>query len=225
MKKLTLSFVAFALAAAVVSCKKTGTDSTVTSEQQEVAEKSGVEYKADTTASVVKWNATHKGGLAPRFGTLSLSEGSISVENGAVTGGDFVIDLNSLAVDPASVTEPDKKPEDLAGHLKNADFFDVEKFPTAKFDITSIAPFDAAKDKSTVEGATNVVSGNLTLKDKTINVSFPAKITVTDNEVALVANFTVDRSAWNLTYGAEGDPKDWAISKDMDIALDVKAKK
>lgn len=216
---------ALAMAAAVVSCKKSETDSTVTKEQQEVAAQSGAQYQADSATSVVKWNATHKGGMAPRYGTLSLQNGTVSVENGAVTGGEFTIDLNSLNVDPASVTEADKKPEDLAGHLKSADFFDVEKYPTAKFEITSVAPFDATKDESKLEGATNIVSGNLTLKDKTINVTFPAKITVTDAALELAANFTVDRSAWNLTYGAEGDPKDWAISKDIDIALDVKAKK
>lgn len=216
---------ALAMAAAVVSCKKSETDSTVTKEQQEVAAQSGAQYQADSATSVVKWNATHKGGMAPRYGTLSLQNGTVSVENGAVTGGEFTIDLNSLKVDPASVTEADKKPEDLAGHLKSADFFDVEKYPTAKFEITSVAPFDAAKDQSKLEGATNIVSGNITLKDKTINVTFPAKITVTDAALELAANFTVDRSAWNLTYGAEGDPKDWAISKDIDIALDLKAKK
>ncbi len=216
---------ALAMAAAVVSCKKSETDSTVTKEQQEVAAQSGAQYQADSATSVVKWNATHKGGMAPRYGTLSLQNGTVSVENGAVTGGEFTIDLNSLKVDPASVTEADKKPEDLAGHLKSADFFDVEKYPTAKFEITSVAPFDAAKDQSKLEGATNIVSGNLTLKDKTINVTFPANITVTDAALELAANFTVDRSAWNLTYGAEGDPKDWAISKDIDIALDLKAKK
>jgi len=225
MKKLTLSFMALAMAAAVVSCKKSETDSTVTKEQQEVAAQSGAQYQADSATSVVKWNATHKGGMAPRYGTLSLQNGTVSVENGAVTGGEFTIDLNSLKVDPASVTEADKKPEDLAGHLKSADFFDVEKYPTAKFEITSVAPFDAAKDQSKLEGATNIVSGNLTLKDKTINVTFPANITVTAAALELAANFTVDRSAWNLTYGAEGDPKDWAISKDIDIALDLKAKK
>ncbi len=58
-----------------------------------------------------------------------------------------------------------------------------------------------------------------------MNVSFPAKITVAPNEVAVLANFSVDRTAWNLTFGTDGDPKDWGISKDFDIALDVKATK
>lgn len=225
MKKLQVSLIALALAFAAVSCKKNETDATLTKEKQEVAAKTGEEFKADTVASVVKWHATHKGGFAPRFGTLKLSEGEVTVENGTITGGDFVIDINSLKTDPASVTEADKKPEDLDNHLKSPDFFDAAKYPTAKFEITSVAPFDAAKDQSTIEGATNIISGNLTLKDKTVNVSFPAKVTTTATDVTLAAKFTVDRTAWNLTYGAEGDPKDWTISKDFDIELAVTAKK
>lgn len=225
MKSLKLSFVALGLALALVSCKKTETDTTLTGEKQEAAAHVGETYNADTKSSTVKWTAAHKGGVAPRFGTLSISEGSFAVDHGAVTGGKFIIDINSLVVDPASVTEADKKPEELAGHLKSADFFDATKYPSANFEITSVAPFDAAKDQSKLEGATNVVSGNLTLKDKTVNVTFPAKISITESGVNLVANFTVDRSAWNLTYGTEGDPADWAISKDIDIALDVNAKK
>lgn len=224
MNKLKLSIASLALVFALASCGSE-TDKTVTGEEQKVAEQTGAQYTADVNASVVKWNATHKGGFAPRFGTIKLSEGSISVENNAVTGGTFTLDLKSLAVDPASVTEEGKKAEDLAGHLKSADFFLVDSFPTAKFDITSVAPFDAAKDQSKLEGATNIVSGNLTLKGKTVNVTFPAKISITEAGLTVAANFSVDRTAWNLTYGAEGDPKDWGISKDFDIVLDIKATK
>lgn len=225
MKGLKLSFVALGLALALVSCKKTETDTTSTGEKQEAAAHVGQTFTADNATSSVKWTAAHKGGVAPRFGTLSITDGTFAVDNGLVTGGKFVIDINSLVVDPASVTEADKKPEELAGHLKSADFFDATKFPSATFEITSVAPFDPAKDTSKLEGATNVVSGNLTLKDQTVNVTFPAKISITEAGVDFAANFTVDRSAWNLTYGTEGDPKDWSISKDIDIALDVKAKK
>jgi polyisoprenoid-binding protein YceI len=35
--------------------------------------------------------------------------------------------MTSIKVDPASVTEKDKKPAELEAHLKNPDFFDVEK--------------------------------------------------------------------------------------------------
>ena len=108
MKKLTvLALVGAALLFTACNDKK----ETVTAEQ-EVAAKTGEVYNVDLAASKVDWKAFHKGGFAPRWGTLNLKSGEITVENDAITSGDFVIDMTTLKVDPASVTEADKKPAD-----------------------------------------------------------------------------------------------------------------
>src|SRR5690606_5894368 len=102
------------------------------------------------------------------------TDGTVAVENDAVTGGKFNLDLNSLVTNQASVdptTSGGKTSADLDAHLKSADFFDVEKFPTSVFEITSVAAFDAAKDTSVLEGATNVISGNLDRKSTRLNSS------------------------------------------------------
>jgi len=224
MKKV--SILAFAAVAMLVSCNKAGDKANTTTEQQ-VAEQQGAVYNVDAATSTVKWTGTHKGGLNPRFGVVK-AEGTVAVENNVVTGGKFTLDLNSLTTDEASVdpaTSGGKKSTDLDGHLKSADFFDVEKYPTSTFEITSVAAFDAAKDQSVLEGATNVISGNLTIKDKTVNVTFPAKVTVTEGEVSLESKFTINRQDWGLTYGTEGDAKDWMISQEINIELNVHAKK
>lgn len=198
-------------------------DKANTSEQQKVAATTGQEY-AVADSSVVKWRATHKGGLNPRYGTLHIASGNIFADSGVVTGGNFVVDINSLIVDTASVTEPGKKASDLEKHLKSPDFFDATKYPAAKFEITKIAAFDSTKDQSAVPGATNIVSGNLTIKDSTINVTFPAKITIANNSLSIVASFTVDRTTWGLNYGTKGSAADWIISKDFQIGIDLTAK-
>ena len=200
---------------------------TQVSEKQEVAIKSGEVFAADTATSNVTWRGTHKGGLAPRWGTLSIAAGEVAVANGEVTGGDFVIDMQSLEVDPASVTEADKKPEELKAHLKSADFFDVDSHQKATFEITEVADFDAsAATEGTIEGANKLVKGNLTLLDSTLNISFPAKIDVQDNKVAVKANFTVSRVDWGIQFGtSELDPADWAISKDIEVGVDLEASK
>jgi len=222
MKKLTLTAAAAALLFAA-SCNNSSSDTAETTAQQEAAVSTGKEFTADVAASVIKWRGTHKGGLAPRFGTINLSSGTLSVDNGKVTGGSFVVDLNSLKVDSASVTEEGKKAADLEAHLKNADFFDVTKYPTGKFEITKVVPFDPAKDKSMLEGATDMVSGNLTIKDKVVNITFPAKITVTENGADVQAKFNVDRTSWGLNLGAEGDPANWMISKEFELDINLKA--
>lgn len=222
MKKLTvLALVGAALLFTACNDKK----ETVTAEQ-EVAAKTGEVYNVDLAASKVDWKAFHKGGFAPRWGTLSLKSGEITVENDAVTSGDFVIDMTSLKVDPASVTEADKKPADLEAHLKNADFFDVEKQPTSDFKITAVADLAGELPKDAVAGANKTISGNLTLLGKTLNVSFPAKVTVAEGKASIEAKFTVNRADWGIKFGTdETDPAEWMISKDIEIGINVNASK
>lgn len=208
-----------------ISCGGKSSEATSTSEEKEVAEKQGEVYAVNLESSKIDWKAFHKGGFAPRWGTLSIKSGEISSENGELTAGDFVIDMQSLKVDPASVTEKDKKSSDLEAHLKNADFFDVEKKPTAEFKITSVANL-ATPPADAVAGANKTVSGNLTLQGKTLNVSFPAKVEIVDGNATLQAKFTVDRSEWGIKFGtSEANPAEWMISKDIEIGVDVKAAK
>ena len=222
MKKLTvLAFVGAALLFTACNDKK----ETVTAEQ-EVAAKTGEVYNVDLAASKVDWKAFHKGGFAPRWGTLNLKSGEITVENDAVTSGEFVIDMTTLKVDPASVTEADKKPADLEAHLKNADFFDVEKQPTSDFKITAVADLAGELPKDAVAGANKTISGNLTLLGKTLNVSFPAKVTVAEGKASIEAKFTVNRADWGIKFGTdETDPAEWMISKDIEIGINVTASK
>ena len=223
MKKINV----FALAAVTLfltSCGGKSSDGSTTEEQQ-VAEKQGELYLVNLESSKVDWKAFHKGGFAPRWGTLAIKSGEISVEGGELAAGDFVIDMQSLKVDPASVTEKDKKYNELEDHLKSADFFDVEKNPTADFKITSVSNLETPVEGA-VAGANKTVSGNLMLKGKSLNVTFPAKVTVTDGNVALQAKLNVNRTEWDIKFGtSETDPAEWMISKDIEIGIDVKAAK
>lgn len=225
MKKISVIALA-AVGLLLASCnKEKSAESAAISQEQTVAESKGETLAVDTVASVVNWKAYHKGGMAPRWGTLTVKSGDISVDAGQVTAGNFVIDMNSIKVDPASVTEKDKKPADLEGHLKSPDFFDVAKNPTSDFKITSVTDLKEAP-KDAIAGANKTVSGNLTLSGKTMNVTFPAKVDVAEGTAAVQAKFTVNRADWGIKFGtSEADPAEWMISKDIEIAIDVKAKK
>lgn len=225
MKKL--SFLAVLASFVLYSCGGASGDKATTGTAEQVAEQSGATYTVDSSSSTLKWTGYHKGGFDPRFGTLT-STGTVSVENGTLTAGSFVIDIKSIVTDAASVDTlktGGKTSLDLDNHLKTADFFDAETYPTAKFEITNVVDFDAANDVSVVEGATHIISGNLTIKDQTVNVTFPAKATITDDAVTVVSKFTINRQDWGLAYGTEGDPKDWMISQEVDIELNIKANK
>lgn len=80
--------------------------------------------------------------------------------------------------------------------------------------------------KDAVAGANKTVSGNLTLLGKTLNVSFPAKVTVAEGKAAIEAKFTVNRADWGIKFGTdETDPAEWMISKDIEIGINVTASK
>lgn len=225
MKKIFIG--TFIMAAGLLaSCGGSDSPQATVSEAQAVAVPTGTVYEVDTSFSVISWRATHAGGLAPRWGTLRLKEGSVSITDSAnVSGGSFNINMNTLTVDSTSVTEPGKNYMDLQNHLKSNDFFGIEKYGSSTFEITTVAPYDSAQARALLNGATNMVSGNLKLKDSIINVTFPAKIAITDSVVTVDAKFSFDRSKWGLNYKAEGDPQNWMISKDIELEIRLRGKK
>lgn len=101
----------------------------------------------------------------------------------------------SFTVQMDSVESDDEK---LTGHLKSADFFDVEKNPTSSFKSTSIVE-KAAGD------ATHEITGNLTLHGVTKTIAFPAKVTTTDDGVTGKAEFTINRKDFNIVYPGKPD--------------------
>ena len=76
---------------------------------------------------------------------------------------------------------------------------------------------------SLLPGATHIVSGNLQLKDRTKNISFPVQITTGNNAVAAKANFNIDRTQWGMSYGDDQSLKDNFIRPEVNIQLDIKA--
>ncbi len=184
--------------------KASTTDST---EIQQAA--TGASYTVDAAASKVEWKGKKVSG--EHFGTVNIKSGSLLVDNGVLTGGNFVIDLNTIS---STDLEGEWK-EKLDGHLKAADFFDTEKFPEATFQITE------AKQGSTT--ADYVISGNLTIKGVSKNITFDAKVAeATDASVKVDADFNIAREDWGVNY--EGKQDD-LISKEINFKISLVAKK
>ncbi|HMP91468.1 MAG TPA: YceI family protein [Phnomibacter sp.] len=176
----------------------------------------GDSLKIDLNNSVVNWVGTKQTGK--HEGTFKIADGVFTLERGNLKGGTFTIDVTSLNVTDLTGDEKGQ----LEGHLKSGDFFETEKFPTAKFEITSIAPYDAATATSKLEGATHVISGNLTLKGVTKNISFPAKVSMQDGTLSAQADFNIDRTEWEMNYKGPNNPADWFIKKEVNLKLDIK---
>jgi polyisoprenoid-binding protein YceI len=214
MKKLIISV--FALGALLSSCAESGkkAETTDAKEVEVVQTETTTEFKTIKDGSHLTWKAAHLGGVNERFGKVSLSEGQVLVNNGKVSNANFVIDLGSLTVESIEEKEQSDK---LAGHLKSGDFFNIEKFPTAKFELTSI---------DEVEGDFNAkVTGNLTISGVSKSITFNTNITESESEISIKSeDFVVDRKDWGLTYhaeGSEGVPTDYLIADDIGFTIDV----
>ena len=174
----------------VASCSNTpkGDEAKITDEQV-VDSTLGNEVLINIETSKVGFVGNGVGKNHPGF--FKVSSGNLTAAEGKVNGGTVVIDIKSLVLDQKEEMFQAK----LLPHLLSADFFDAEIFPTAKFEITSVEPYTAtATDSSVTDGANYKVSGNLTLKDATKNVSFPAKIENTNGIYSVVGSFNIDRT-------------------------------
>lgn len=146
-----------------------------------------------------KVTGKHEGGFNKFTGTIELVNGK--AEESKVS-----VDIDSLSI----FTDTEK----LTVHLKSADFFDAEKFPKASFTSSKIVP-DPAK------GADNfTVTGDLDLHGQKKSITFPATIKVTANEVAVHADFSINRRDFGINYAG---PANDLINDDVVLKLDLKA--
>lgn len=208
MKKITL--MAATAAVVLASCagnpdgKKADTTDAVEVTSDEVA---GTVYSVDPAQSKVVWLGTKVTGS--HTGTVDVKSGGIVVDNGAVVGGDFVLDLTTINT---TDLEGEWK-EKLDGHLKSDDFFDVANHPEASFQITEVKAGGSDNEL--------VVSGNLTIRGASKNITFDAKVDeLTETTVKAVANFNILREDWGVNYAGQQDD---LISKEINLDITIVA--
>lgn len=184
-----------------------------TSDAKAVASASGEAMMVRTDNSMVTWIGSKPAGK--HNGTIPITAGVINVEGNDIVAANFQMDITNLVVlDLPADSEYNSK---LKGHLMSADFFDAENHPTATFEMTGAEIFDATKVSSDldepktdytpasmgdimVENPTHIISGNLTMRGTTKNISFPAIVTMENGMVKAKASFNIDRTEWGLTF-------------------------
>ena len=214
-------FVVAALGVSVISCKNEAKNETEAKEAEEVTEVTDEAsvYAIVTEESKIEWLGAKPTGS--HNGTINVKEGKILLGNDMIEGGHFIIDMKSINVQDL---EGDQK-ESLEAHLmgtvegKEGDFFNVQKYPEAAFEVTSV------EDK---DGKT-WLSGNLTLKEISKNISFPVVIETTEEGMTLTSEtFTIDRTNWEVNFGSKSvfdDLGDKFINDDIELKVTLKGKK
>ena len=184
MKKLLVLAIAFSTV--LMSCKdekKTETNKEVKYKTVKLA--TGLN-NVDVTMSVLNWKGSKPTG--DHNGTVALKSGGLLVENGKVTAGEFIIDMNSIV----NLDMKGKKgATNIEKHLKSADFFEVAAYPTAKFVITSV----------TENAGKLSVTGNLNIKDVTKSITVLATLSEVDGNYIFKSDaFNIDRAEFNVKY-------------------------
>ena len=159
------------------------------------------EYTIDVTESSVNWEAGKVVPGGDHNGTVLIKNGKMTYTDSVLSAGKVVLDMTSIASEAG---------ENLDGHLKNEDFFDVENYPEAMLEIVSSEKVDT----------TTNVTANLTIKDITKEITFP----VIGDENWSVANFTIDRTNWDIKYGSSkffDNLKDKAIRDDIEFEVKI----
>jgi len=184
------------------SCKNPAdvtTDAEVSEPTEAASSSGGQTYFFDEESSIAFVGSKVTGSHGGEFEKVT---GSFSLKDGEPQSGEFTIEMDSLTSDA----------EKLTAHLKNADFFDVENHPESQFVVTGFAK----KSESDYD-----LSGNLTLRGATKNITFPTKVEQSGDEVRISAEFDINRQDFGISYPGR---KDDIIRDEVIIKLDLAAK-
>lgn len=138
----------------------------------------------DASKSMILWEGKKVTGK--HEGTINFSSGTLVIKKDKIVGGEMVVDMTTINTTDLT----GGKKDGLDKHLKNDDFFGVEKHPTAKLVFKKIK---ALKNK------TYKVTADLTIKGITKPVTFDLK---QENENTVISTLNVDRTLYDIKYGS-----------------------
>ena len=166
-------------------------------------------WKVDFSHSTIGFVVRHLM-VAKVRGTFGAFEGTITV------GDDPLHAKVEATVETASVNTRD---EGRDGHLRSADFFDVEQHPTMTLVSTSIAP----------AGSDFILHADLTIKGVTKPVDFVLEFdgVVQDPWGSTKAGFTaeaeINRKDWGLDYNAVLEAGGVLVGEKVKLQLEIEA--
>ncbi len=163
-------------------------------------------YIIDSQLSKMQWEG--KKVIGKHNGTINIKNGTVNVK-GANIVGNFEIDMKSIVITDIKDQESNAK---LKAHFDSDEFFSTHKYPSSNFVITKAEAITGEK------GENYKITGKLTIKKITNEISFPAKITFDATTFNASANFMIDRTKWDIKYGSGSffdDLGDKAISNEI----------
>ena len=146
-------------------------------------------------------------------GTINIKEGTLAFNNGKLSGGEVIIDINSIKI--LDVTDPATNAQ-FAGHLASDDFFNTAEYPEAQLIITAATP----------NNDTTHVEGQLTIKGITHPTSFDTTIEYNGDQITLTGKMVIDRTKYGIKFRSGNffkDLGDTLIYNDFDLNIKATA--
>jgi polyisoprenoid-binding protein YceI len=169
-------------------------------------------FKIVSANSQIDWTGRKVTGA--HNGTIGIKEGNFILNDGKINGGNIVINTSTIKI--LDITDPDTNAQ-FAGHLASDDFFSIEKFSTASFDILSVKE---------VSDSIYYLEGNLTIKDITHLVGFEASVDNNKNQIKLSGKLVIDRTKYDIRFRSGNffkDLGDTLIYNDFDLDFTITA--
>lgn len=166
-------------------------------------------FVADTTHSEVEFQVKHMM-VTKVKGTFNEWAVEIDADN--------LEDFTTASIKgEATASSIDTGVEDRDGHLASGDFFDAENFAKLTFESTKIEGSGSKFD----------VTGNLTIKDVTKEITFPVEyngkgVNPWGVEVhGLESQFSINREDFGLTWNQTLETGGVLVSKDVKISFEL----
>ncbi|WP_375417329.1 YceI family protein [uncultured Hymenobacter sp.] len=182
------------------------------------AAKAATTYKLQPQLSTLGWEG--KAVTHGHEGTMQFADGVLIGNGTQLTGGVVVVDMKTMKA--TDIKDADSQAK-FVGHMGGDDFFASEKFPTATFKIVSVTPIKGAA----ADANNATIAGDMTIRDVTQRISFPAKVGVKNGAAAASGTVTIDRTKFGLKYGSKtffDSIGDKAINDEFTLSFNVIAK-
>jgi polyisoprenoid-binding protein YceI len=174
-----------------------------------------------TAASTTTWNIDPVHSVAE----FKVRHMMISNVKGQFTGISGVLNLNEddvtkssveATIDAASINTRDAQRD---GHLKSADFFDVEKFPALAFKSTHVAR--TADGELTIDGELSIHGVTRKVTFAVEGPSAPAKDPWGNTRIGLSATTKINRKDFGLVWNSSLETGGVLLGDEITITLDV----
>jgi polyisoprenoid-binding protein YceI len=166
-------------------------------------------YAIDSNHSLIEFSAKHMMVTTVK-GRFKQFSGEVDIDEADPTNSKVEVTIDAASIDTGA------EPRD--NHLRGADFFDVEKYPTIAFISKRVEPLGDERYRATGDLTMHGVTREIPLEFTREGVT---KTMQGKRLQAFAAAFTVNRKDFGLEWNVALESGGWLVSDQIKISLEV----